>query len=170
MGKFFNTPLDHDKIYLSHWQSALGSVKETMENMVACGLIAHDAQTIVLDTHAELTELPPTDILTFSGFSMFEDDDNQAYHFSFMVGFSPKLDTNGFKTAKVMSVLLGRFKGLTSINVLQERSDGTDGFDVLGTATVTSGSGVSPVTKANTRIFQFVEVDLLSDVALRFTT
>lgn len=161
MDNFFKSTLQSEDLYLNHWRSTLGSINETCEELKALGYVSEDCQVVNLDTHADMASLPSTDLILFQGF-MMEESDNGCYEIGFFVGFSPFSDLNGFKTARVMSYLYGRYKGLSCYKVFDKNGG------EIGEIVVFSGTAVSPVTKADTRMCQFVEVGASSDITQTF--
>lgn len=109
------------------------------------------------DAHAQIAELPTTPILIGpAGCGMTETKEGQEVVFSFGIGSYQ--DTNLVELRRLISKLYGRLTVGTRIPVV----DATTGTE-MSWMVVRTPRAVTPITKAEVRSLQFVELTALLD-------
>lgn len=105
------------------------------------------------DTHANLQELPPKDLLgpVAIGFT----DNGNIMDVSFGIGVATYQDVNLFKSWKAISKAFELVRPTKKVTLYD-----SDTLEEIGFMTVEAGTMVSPVTKAEVRPFQFVQASL----------
>ena len=116
--------------------------------------LSTDLAFINLDAHANISELPATDLLGLTGFATEVDGGIHSVSCAFCV--MTIRDVNMFRHYKILDQLY---------RVLQpERTIGyydADTADYLGWMVLTDGTMVTPVSRSETRALQFIQVNAL---------
>lgn len=110
------------------------------------------------DAHSEVHELPSVDLLGPGGFTISVDD--RIHTVTCAIGSCPFEDTNLFRHSKIMSLLYERLQPGEQIQLI----DYNTGLP-LSWMVIINGTEVMPVTRAETRTYQFIQFSALLNPA-----
>lgn len=154
---FENSPENITLINDIH-NSCLGCLSECLVEMKSLGLLSETASLVPIEGHAEIEELPATDLLFFDSFMLSQQD--KLIRFGFQVGVSIFKDTNCYKHYKAISYLFSRFSSLTSFSIVS--SDGKQ----IGSGLTVDGVVLNQIENANSRCLQMIDVSCACDLTL----
>ena len=131
---------------------------EFIEEMKGEGL-SSDLAFINWDAHADIHELPATDLIGPATFAM--DVDDRVHSVSCAVGLSTFNDKNMFRHAQIIASLYEALQPEKKLDVY-DYSEGT----VTSWMVLRNGTAVLPTTRSEVRPFQFVQFSALVSPAI----
>lgn len=120
-----------------------------------------DAQSVNWDYHANISELPESDVIGLAGVGLAEDDPKH-YEVIFGVMVSCYKDEGGARLTRLMSLLRAAFLPETRIQVYIRSGDGLSALPACGMVTALP-LAVLPPSKAEVRVIQALECRALLD-------
>lgn len=121
--------------------------------------ISKDATFFDFDSHAENFELIQNDVIGLRSYATYDEDG--VVRNSFYVVCSTMNDKNGIRLSKIVSYVFARFLSGNTINVFNEESE------IITSLNITSGTEVMPMSKADNRMAQYVDVSCLLSAKTR---
>lgn len=124
--------------------------QDVIEDLHAQGL-SQNAQFLNFDFHADVHELPPTDLLGIIGLAIDEDDKEHTVTVGFCVTCFD--DLNGFRHREIMAMLYERLRPEMTLTYYDAAT-----AEELGWMVVIDGTSLLPVGRSEVRPFQFLQV------------
>lgn len=144
-------------LYYNHRSSILRGFNQCVEEIkqlkLSKNLTAGD-----LDSHAEIRDLPNTDLIMLKGISCY--DDEKLLQFSFMIGVSTINDQHGIRLSKIMSYVNARYFPGRGLKVIDFEGN------KIGALNIKDGTEISPMSNSEGRMFQFITVECNSTCTL----
>lgn len=139
-----------NNLYLNTQSSLLAYINTTAATLQT--LFGNVVTPVNFDSHADLSTLPPGDIIAMEGLAMSSVDDQQALaQVSVVFTFATENDSNNMQLTKYISYLFDLMQpGKTGIPFLDESTG-----DVLGTTVLFGQTQLMPADKASsTKAYQ----------------
>lgn len=146
-----------DDIYENLW----GSIVAFANDIIDDRKVAYPDSPISFidwEAHANIFELPDTDLIGTTALT-FTEEAPHLFTVSFAVGVSTFIDdTNLFRLRNYVGRVFGRLRPEMKIPYYNR-----DTLEQLGWLSITDGTIVAPMTKADTRPLQFIQCNAVLD-------
>lgn len=121
-------------------------------------------QDIDWDAHSELHELPSCDLLGTAGLGMVREQ--AFFEIAFSIGMSTFGDTNLFRIREMASTVFGDLQPLAKVPIYRS-ANYVSGDPPLGWMIVQSPVMITPISRAETRVLQFLNARATLDPLLQ---